>query len=90
MSPGDVAMAIARTLLVLVAVIVGGHYLLRPVFRTVAKVGARETFTATALLIVLGVSQILKMAGMPMELGAFLCRRSVGRLRVPARDPCFH
>ena len=72
MSPSDVALAIARTLLVLVAVIVGGHYLLRPVFRTVAKVGARETFTATALLIVLGVSQILKMAGMPMELGAFL------------------
>ena len=72
MSPGDVALAIARTLAVLVAVTVGGHYLLRPVFRTVARVGARETFTATALLIVLGVSQILKMAGMPMELGAFL------------------
>lgn len=72
MDPQGIALAIARTLVVLVAVIVGGHYLLRPVFRTVARVGARETFTATALLVVLGVSQILKVAGMPMELGAFL------------------
>ena len=72
MSSVDVTMAIVQTLLVLIAVIVGGHYLLRPVFRTVARIGATETFTATALLVVLGVSQVLKMAGMPMELGAFL------------------
>ena len=35
-------------------VIVGGRYLLRPVFRTVARTGLPEVSTATALLVVIG------------------------------------
>ena len=72
MGPGDIVLASLRTLGVLVLTIVGGHYLLRPVFRIVAQVGAKETFTAMALLVVLGVSLLVEFAGLPMELGAFL------------------
>lgn len=67
-----VALAAARTAGVLLVIVVGGHYLLRPVFRTVARVGERETFTATALLVVLGVSLLVQWSGLPMALGAFL------------------
>jgi len=70
--PGRIAAAVGQTVAVLVAIIVGGHYLLRPVFRFVAHQGARETFTATALLVVLGTSVLVNEAGLPMALGAFL------------------
>lgn len=67
-----IALAALKTAGVLVGIIVGGHFLLRPVFRTVAHMGARETFTATALLVVLGVSLLVEWSGLPMALGAFL------------------
>lgn len=72
MAPDDVLVAAVRTTVILLAIIVGGHFLLRPVFRLVARFGARETFTATALLVVLGTSAIVAEAGLPMALGAFL------------------
>lgn len=72
MAPDAVIPAAIRTIVILVAIIVGGHFLLRPVFRMVAGFGARETFTATALLVVLGTSAIVAEAGLPMALGAFL------------------
>jgi glutathione-regulated potassium-efflux system protein KefB len=52
--------------------VVGGRYLLRPVFRVVAGTGIAEVFTATALLVVLGTAWIMQLAGMQMSLGAFL------------------
>ena len=61
-----------QTVGLLAAVVVGGHYLLRPVFRIVASADTGETFTATALLVVLGTAVIVEMAGMPMAIGAFL------------------
>jgi len=72
MSAGEIALSALQTVAVLVAIIVGGHYLLRPVFRFVARTGAKETFTATALLVVLGTSIIVEESGLPMALGAFL------------------
>ena len=65
-------MAIGRTVGVIVAVIVGGRYLLRPVFRFVAKADSVEVFTATALLVVLGVALLMELAGVSATLGAFL------------------
>ena len=64
--------AVLRTVGVIVAVIVGGRYLLRPVFRFVAKADSVEVFTATALLVVMGVALLMEMAGVSATLGAFL------------------
>ncbi|GGM16282.1 potassium transporter [Pseudomonas asuensis] len=53
-------------------VVIGGRYLLRPVFRIVAKTGLPEVSTATALLIVVGTAWLMDTAGVSMALGAFL------------------
>ena len=57
---------------VLVAIVVGGHYLLRPVLRAVAHARTSEIFTATALLVVLGSALAVEAVGLSMALGAFL------------------
>ncbi|NBF04916.1 glutathione-regulated potassium-efflux system protein KefB [Pseudomonas sp. Fl5BN2] len=53
-------------------VVVGGRYLLRPVFRIVAKTRLPEVSTATALLVVIGTAWLMDLAGVSMALGAFL------------------
>ncbi|NUT75851.1 glutathione-regulated potassium-efflux system protein KefB [Pseudomonas sp. C1C7] len=53
-------------------VVVGGRYLLRPVFRIVAKSNLPEVSTATALLVVIGTAWLMGIAGISMALGAFL------------------
>ena len=54
------------------AVIVIGLYLTRPLLRVVAATDLREVFTAFTLLLVIGISQLMVMAGLSMGLGAFL------------------
>jgi glutathione-regulated potassium-efflux system protein KefB len=61
-----------RTVAVIVAVVVGGRYLLRPVFRFVAKADTVEVSTATALLVVMGVALLMELSGVSVTLGAFL------------------
>ena len=63
---------VLRTVGVILAVVVGGRYLLRPVFRFVAKADSVEVFTATALLVVMGVALLMELAGVSVTLGAFL------------------
>ncbi|WP_261401733.1 cation:proton antiporter [Chenggangzhangella methanolivorans] len=53
------------------AIVVAGRWLLDPVFRLLAGVGAREVMTAAALLVVLGAAEIAA-AGLSMAMGAFL------------------
>ncbi len=53
-------------------VVVGGRYLLRPVFRFVARADAVEVSTATALLVVLGTAWLMERVGVSSTLGAFL------------------
>ena len=43
--------------------LIGGRYLLRPVFRFIADSGVREVFTAATLLLVLGSAFIYGCAG---------------------------
>ncbi|MDE1899096.1 MAG: monovalent cation:proton antiporter-2 (CPA2) family protein, partial [Xanthomonadaceae bacterium] len=64
--------ALTRTVAVIVAVIVGGRLLLRPLFRAVAATRVAEVFTATALLVVIGTAWLMELAGISMALGAFL------------------
>ena len=67
----DVA-ASARTVFGILAVVVGGRYLLRPVFRFVARANAVEVSTATALLVVMGTAWLMELVGVSSTLGAFL------------------
>lgn len=53
-------------------IVFGGRYLTRPLFRIIADTGLREIFTATALLIVVGIALMMQVAGLSMALGAFL------------------
>ncbi|WP_338586390.1 monovalent cation:proton antiporter-2 (CPA2) family protein [Pseudomonas sp. MAG733B] len=61
-----------RVLVSIAIVVVGGRYLLRPVFRIVTKSGLPEVSTATALLVVMGTAWLMDLAGISMALGAFL------------------
>jgi monovalent cation:proton antiporter-2 (CPA2) family protein len=54
------------------AVIVAGRFLLRPVFRYIAATELREMFTATALLLVVGIALLMQHVGLSPALGAFL------------------
>ncbi|HQT53646.1 MAG TPA: monovalent cation:proton antiporter-2 (CPA2) family protein [Phenylobacterium sp.] len=54
------------------AVIGGGRYLVRPVFRFIAQARLREIFTATALLLVVAVAALMQTVGLSPALGAFL------------------
>jgi glutathione-regulated potassium-efflux system ancillary protein KefC len=56
----------------IVAVIVIGLYLTRPLLRIIAATDLREVFTAFALLLVIGIAQVMLLAGLSMGLGAFL------------------
>ena len=58
--------------LVFASVVVGGHYLLRPVLRIVALTRVPEAFTAAALLVVLGTALLFEAASLSMALGAFI------------------
>jgi monovalent cation:H+ antiporter-2, CPA2 family len=65
----------AQTLAVLVAVslvVVAGRFVLRPVFRAIAQTRLREAFTATALLLVVGVALLMTQVGLSPALGTFL------------------
>ncbi|GLQ48246.1 glutathione-regulated potassium-efflux system protein KefB [Dyella lipolytica] len=64
--------AVLRTVAVIVAVVVGGRYLLRPIFRFVARADSVEVSTATALLVVMGVALLMEETGVSVTLGAFL------------------
>jgi monovalent cation:proton antiporter-2 (CPA2) family protein len=53
-------------------VVLGGFYLSRPLFRFVAGSGLREVFTATALMLVIGIAALMSLVGLSPALGTFL------------------
>jgi CPA2 family monovalent cation:H+ antiporter-2 len=60
------------TLGAVVAVVLGGHFLTRPVFRYIGWAKLREMHTAVALLFVVGVAVLMLMVGLSPALGTFL------------------
>lgn len=58
--------------LVIAAIILGGHYLMRPIFRFIAKSGLREIFLAAALLLVILTALATESVGLSPALGTFL------------------
>ncbi len=53
-------------------VIAGGYYLGPPLFRYVVGAGLREVFTATALMVVIGIAALMSLVNLSPALGAFL------------------
>ncbi|MET0529151.1 MAG: cation:proton antiporter, partial [Microvirga sp.] len=68
----DRAVTVAETLGAIGLVIVIGRYGLNPFFRILARTGAREVMTASALLVVLGAALLMQEVGLSMAMGAFL------------------
>ena len=64
--------AVLKAVSVILAIVIGGRYLLRPLFRIVARAQAVEVFTASALMVVVGSAFLVQQAGLSMALGAFL------------------
>ena len=60
------------TLAAIAAVIVGGSYLTRPIFRFIEVARLRELFTAAALLIVVGIDLLMTAVGLSPALGTFV------------------
>jgi glutathione-regulated potassium-efflux system ancillary protein KefC len=56
-----------------ILIVVGlGRYATRPMLNIAAQTNLREVFTAISLLLVLGIAQLMALAGLSMALGAFL------------------
>jgi len=64
--------AVVKAVVAVAAVLVGGRFLVRPLFRIVDRAGAPEIFTATTLLVVIGTAVLIEEAGLSMSLGAFM------------------
>ena len=63
---------VAVTVAAIAAVVVGGSYLTRPVFRFIAMARLRELFTAFALMMVVGIALLMTLVGLSPALGTFL------------------
>jgi CPA2 family monovalent cation:H+ antiporter-2 len=63
---------VAVTIAAIAAVVVGGSYLTRPVFRFIAMAKLRELFTAFALMMVVGIALLMTLVGLSPALGTFL------------------
>lgn len=64
--------SVARGVAAIAAILVGGSFLVRPVFRMAGAVKSPEVFTATSLLLVVGTAALAHWAGLSMSLGAFM------------------
>ena len=57
--------------LAVVTIILAGRFLTRPLFRFIADSKLRELFTATALMLVIGIALLMTTVGLSPALGAF-------------------
>lgn len=59
-------------ILVIGIIIIAGRFLLQPIFRYIVKLRMVEIFTAFILLLIVGITLLLKLIGLSPALGAFL------------------
>ncbi|MEZ5856217.1 MAG: cation:proton antiporter [Hyphomicrobiaceae bacterium] len=69
---GGLLTALLRAALAMLAIIAAGRFLLRPLLRLVASVGAPELFTAATLFVVVASGVAAAISGLSMALGAFV------------------
>ncbi|WP_279537069.1 cation:proton antiporter [Pseudomaricurvus hydrocarbonicus] len=60
------------TLASITLVVLGGSLLTAPIFRFVATARLRELFTATTLMVVIGIALLMSLVGLSLALGTFL------------------
>jgi CPA2 family monovalent cation:H+ antiporter-2 len=59
--------------IIAIAAVIGvGSFLTRPIFRFIAGANLRELFTATALMMVIGIALLMSLVGLSPALGTFL------------------
>jgi CPA2 family monovalent cation:H+ antiporter-2/glutathione-regulated potassium-efflux system protein KefB len=63
---------VARAVAAIAVILVGGRFLLRPLFRAIGGAKTPEIFTAVALLIVIGAAELATLGGLSPSLGAFM------------------
>ncbi|HEY6881119.1 MAG TPA: glutathione-regulated potassium-efflux system protein KefC, partial [Polyangiales bacterium] len=63
---------LGKGVLAILLVVGVGRYATRPMLSIAANTNLREVFTAISLLLVLGIAQVMALAGLSMALGAFL------------------
>ena len=78
-------LTVGMKVLAFAGMLIGGRYLLRPVFRFIASSGVREVFTAATLLLVLGSALFMEALGLSMALGTFIAGVLLA-LAIPARS----
>jgi glutathione-regulated potassium-efflux system protein KefC len=71
-SGGSRWIGLAKVIAAIVGVIVIGRFATRPALRLIARTHLREVSTAFALLLVIGIAQLMHLVGVSMGLGAFL------------------
>ena len=68
----SIIMSFARSALVIFAVVLVGKFALNPMFRWISKLQLKELTTGAALLLVVGIAQLMVSIDLSMGLGAFL------------------
>src|SRR5215831_10427316 len=63
---------VVRGAAAILAILLGGRFLLRPAFRAIGGAHTPEVLTTFSLLIVIGAAALANVAGLSMSLGAFL------------------
>ena len=59
--------------LAMIPILIGaGRFVLRPLFRMIASTRSRDMFTAVTLFVVIGVTVLMRAAGLSVELGTFI------------------
>ncbi len=69
---GDIFFAFANAAIAIAIIMLFGRFGLRKLFEIVAQTRSIDVFTAMSLLTILAISMITGLAGLSMELGAFL------------------
>lgn len=68
----DFAIALVEAVVILLAVVAGGRYLLQPLLHRVAQSRSKEIFTAVTVLLVLSSALLTEHLGLSMAMGAFM------------------
>ena len=56
----------------MVAIVIAGQYLTRPIFRFIARARLQEIFTAAALILIIGIALLMSKIGLSPALGTFM------------------
>jgi CPA2 family monovalent cation:H+ antiporter-2 len=75
---GALALAVGKAGVAIVAIVLGGRFVLRPLYAAVAAARSPEVLLVLTLLLALGTGVATQAAGLSMSLGAFLAGLLVG------------